>query len=345
MKELDEAFAMLHRDARAAPADLADARQRLMDEIDGVTPRRTRHRWVIPVAAAVGAIALAATIVVVRTAPSPDQELPLASAPEVLNKAADITDVGAVDKPIKPGQYRYIAEHRWTTYNNVIGPEKKERYPYLQEELLERWIPADPGGIRQVRRTRLGEPKYLVDVPADVAARLRNNQVPDSDRRGKCQKAGAPVNSGDFDCDQLDRADFYAALPQDPRMLYKQLDALAAQYGAQKAPGLFKIGIDALTRGLMPARVRAQWYRALALIPGVRVIERRTTVDGRSGIALGLDDDREHQELVIDLVTGESIGTRTTAGPQPSNPLVKPGTEIGASTITTSVVSSIGAKS
>ncbi|ALG08654.1 CU044_5270 family protein [Kibdelosporangium phytohabitans] len=345
MKELDEAFAMLHRDARAAPAGLADARQRLMDEIDGVRPRRARRRWAIPVAAAAGAIALAAAVVVVRTAPSPGEELPLASAPEVLNKAADITDVGAVDKPIEPGQYRYVAERRWITYGVPDGTKKKTIYPYLQEELIERWIPAVPNGIRQIRRTSIGEPKNLADMPADAGARIAASRVPDETRTGRCKNIGAPAGPGGIECDTLDRFDFYAALPRDPVQLNKQLDALATQYGPQKPSMMFKAGIDALTRGLMTAQLRAQWYRALALIPGVRVIERRTTVDGRSGVALGLDDQRERQELVIDMVTGEFIGTRTLAGPQPSNPAIEPGTEIGASTITTSVVSTLGATS
>lgn len=92
----------------------------------------------------------------------------------------------------------------------------------------------------------------------------------------------------------------------------------------------------------MPASLRASWYRALAKIPGIEVMSAETNLDGRSGVALGLDDQNEIRQLIIDPVGGGFIGERQVAGVPPESPWIKRGTEIGASAITTSVASGLG---
>jgi len=89
----------------------------------------------------------------------------------------------------------------------------------------------------------------------------------------------------------------------------------------------------------MPADLRAQWYRALALLDGVTAFEQGVTLDGRTGVAIGTQSPLERRELIIDPATGD-IGERTTAGPEPYHPWIAPGTVTGS--ITTTVVDGIG---
>ena len=105
---------------------------------------------------------------------------------------------------------------------------------------------------------------------------------------------------------------------------------------------MFHFGTEILRAGQMPAELRAQWYRALAKIPGMTVLAAETNLDGRTGVALGLDDRHEIRQLIIDPATGGFIGERTVAGAEPSEAWIKPGTELGASAITTAVAGGLG---
>nr|WP_052478698.1 CU044_5270 family protein [Kibdelosporangium sp. MJ126-NF4]CEL20060.1 putative RNA polymerase sigma (70) factor [Kibdelosporangium sp. MJ126-NF4]CTQ97284.1 putative RNA polymerase sigma (70) factor [Kibdelosporangium sp. MJ126-NF4] len=344
MKELDEAFDLLHREARGAPADLADARQRLLDEIDGIKPRPARRRWMIPVAAA-AAVAVAATVVTVRIDWSDKPELPLAA--DVLNKAADIAAVGAVDIPVGPGQYRYIVSQGSSviTVPGRSGTTGRADYPYLRQQRIERWIPADPNGLLQERRTAIGKPVYIGTEPEPATGPTQVKKLTTTED-GIRQRTCTSVEelSGYFGCDAPNTSAFYTdTLTGDPDLLYDKLTTLTMKNGAKPTPStMFGTGVDILSRGLMPAQLRAKWYRVLAKIPGVSVIDRRTIPDGRTGIALGLDDERGRRELIIDPATGEFIGEHTVAGPKPENPLIKPGTVMNTSAITTSVVNGLG---
>jgi hypothetical protein len=74
----------------------------------------------------------------------------------------------------------------------------------------------------------------------------------------------------------------------------------------------------------------------------MKVLAAEVNLDGRTGVALGLDDQHQLRQLIIDPNTGQFIGERTIAGAQPNEPWIKPGTEIGASAITTAVADRIG---
>ena len=116
---------------------------------------------------------------------------------------------------------------------------------------------------------------------------------------------------------------FYATLPHDPAQLYKKLQNLTKGRGSTPA-AMFHFGTEILRAGQMPAELRAQWYRALAKIPGMTVLAAETNLDGRTGVALGLDDRHEIRQLIIDPATGGFIGERTVAGAEPSEAWIKP---------------------
>ncbi|WP_410565302.1 CU044_5270 family protein [Amycolatopsis sp. cmx-4-61] len=364
MNELDETLELLHRDARTAPADLSAARARLLAELDAGTvlplrPKRAR-RFALPVAAAVaGVTAVAVTVVAQQRPPAPAPgpaagppapapvptsaapDVRLMSAVQVLTRAADLT-VGAADQPVGPGQFRYIAEHTWVQRGVQTGDSTG--YTYLWEQEVDRWIPADEHDVWQETRKILNTGKFLGgSVPREQAP---EPEITDTDQgrwQGRCgdffPKAKPPKKCGDPA--DWDSPAFYAALPPDPAALYAKLQQLTKARGSTPSV-MFHFGTEILRAGQMPAKLRAQWYRALAKIPGIKVLAASTNLDGRTGVALGLDDRHEIRQLIIDPVTGGFIGERTIAGSEPEQPWLKPGTELGASAIRTAVTGRLG---
>ncbi|MFI5585486.1 CU044_5270 family protein [Amycolatopsis sp. NPDC051758] len=360
MNELDETLELLHRDARTAPADLSAARAKLMAELGpGATvlplrPKRAR-RFALPVAAAVAGV-VAVTVVVVQagssgpaatpqaapSAPvSSSPQIRLMSATEVLNRAADLS-VGAVDQPVGPGQFRYVAEHTWVGRGVQTGDTTG--YTYLWEQQIERWIPADAHDVWQEDRKILTTGKFLGgSVPQSQAPEPELTSTDQGRWQGRCGDffpKSKPAKKCDDPAD-WDSPAFYATLPHDPAQLYTKLQELTKGRGSTPA-AMFHFGTEILRAGQMPAELRAQWYRALAKIPGMTVLAAETNLDGRTGVALGLDDRHEIRQLIIDPATGGFIGERTVAGAEPSEAWIKPGTELGASAITTAVAGRLG---
>ncbi|WP_410638811.1 CU044_5270 family protein [Amycolatopsis sp. lyj-346] len=363
MNELDETLELLHRDARTAPADLSAARARLLAELDAgsvvpLRPGRLR-RFALPVAAAVAGV-VAVTVVVVQprpaapgpaaappvrtTSPAPTAAAPdvrLMSAVQVLTRAADLT-VGASDQPVGPGQFRYVAEHTWVQRGVQTGDATG--YTYLWEQEVGRWIPADEHDVWQETRKILSTGKFLGgSVPQSQAPEPSVTNTDQGRWQGRCgdffPKSKPAKKCGDPS--DWDSPAFYAALPRDPAALYAKLQQLTKGRGSTPSV-MFHFGIEILRAGQMPAQLRAQWYRALAKIPGITVLAAETNLDGRTGVALGLDDRHEIRQLIIDPVTGGFIGERTIAGAEPRQPWLKPGTELGASAITTAVADRLG---
>ncbi|WP_209441370.1 CU044_5270 family protein [Amycolatopsis vancoresmycina] len=369
MNELDETLGLLHREARTAPADLTAARARLLAELDAERPApvvpRHRRRFVLPIAAAAaGVVAVTAVAVLQRppdprpaaappvpsAAPAPDPDpdptaavpdIRLMSAVQVLTRAADLT-VGAADQPVGPGRFRYVAEHTWVQRGVQTGDGKG--YTYLWEQQVDRWIPADEHDVWQETRKILHTGKFLGgSVPQSQAPEPPVDDTDQGQWQGRCgdffPQAKPPKKCGD--ATDWDSPAFYAALPHDAAALYAKLKDLTKHRGSTPSV-MFHFGIEILRAGQMPAPLRAQWYRALAKIPGITVLAASTNLDGRTGVALGLADSHEIRQLIIDPATGAFIGERTIAGPQPDEPWIKPGTELGASAITTAVADRLG---
>jgi hypothetical protein len=368
MHELDETLELLHRDARKAPADLSAARAKLMAELDAgstvvpLRPRRAR-RFGLPIAAAVAGV-VAVTVVVVQTgssgptagpAPAPPApstnpganptanwpDIKLMSATQVLDRAADLS-VGAVDQPVGPGQFRYVGEHTWVGRGVQTGDATG--YTYLWEQQVDLWIPANAHDVWQQNRKILDTGKFLGG--SQPQSQSPEPEITDTDQgqwQGRCGDffpKSKPAKKCDDPTD-WDSPAFYAKLPHDPAALYAKLQSLTKGRGSTPS-AMFHFGIEILRAGVMPAELRAQWYRALAKIPGMTVLAAETNLDGRTGVALGLDDRHEIRQLIIDPVTGRFIGERSIAGAEPDQPWIKPGTELGASAITTAVTGNLG---
>lgn len=141
--------------------------------------------------------------------------------------------------------------------------------------------------------------------------------------------------------DDWDGPAFYQGLPRGAEPLYQWLRDATAHRGSTPS-GMFHYGMQVLRAGLMPADLRADWYRALAMIDGVRVVGTVTTPDGRTGLALGFDEPRERRELILDPTNGDFIGERMVAGTEPDYPWIAPGTVTSLVSVTTTVVDGMG---
>ncbi|MCE6995901.1 CU044_5270 family protein [Saccharothrix sp. S26] len=354
MRELDDALDQLHHDVRTADVPLDAVRARVLAAAADSTGRKRRGGtwWLAPVAVA-AAVALITGVVTTgnRNAPaagtSPDAPVnvePL-SAREYLTKAADA--ITAVDQPLAPGQYRFVAVHGWYSHSVVTGdpvgaPEQPGGYTYLVESRSGTWIPQDVTEEWATQRMSPGGVKWLGGtVPQSEAP------VPEPDasgeRRGRCGLFFPESQPKKVCADLEDRDDpeFYTRLPRDPQALLQWLRESTTQGGGEPA-AVFHWALQLLSTGLVPADLRASLYRALALLDGVTVADGAADLDGRVGVAVTVEDVHERRELVVDPATGDFIGERTVTGPQPHKSYLAPGTVTGYSSITTKVVDGIG---
>lgn len=104
-----------------------------------------------------------------------------------------------------------------------------------------------------------------------------------------------------------------ADLPRDPKALTRRIEAAPRDKGATDMEHVFDTISELLRTGLVPADLRAGMFEALAALPGIVITDRQTTLDGRSGTALGLNSAQglERHEVIIDQASGAYLGERT----------------------------------
>ncbi|GAB1692567.1 CU044_5270 family protein [Krasilnikovia sp. M28-CT-15] len=307
-------------------------------------PRRTR-RWVMWTAAAA---AVAAGALVAPSLPLGGRAPIDSAAAAVLTTAAAKIDTS--DRPIQPGQYRYLASHRWNT-TFLTSPNGKN-LAYISEKLDEVWVPSVWSQQWMTRSTTTGKYKWIVGTEQEAKAA---GVQPERAEQGPAQVAPC----GDFNAKddgrrpcvglpaggwQTPTEEWMAALPRDPHKLLERLraDAPGAEEGNDRGDvELLVYAADALRTGLLPADLRAALYRALALVPALKVVESSANLDGRIGTALGMDTDGERHDILIDPATGEFIGERQTNTRAADG--VKADTTTSYTAVSTSTVHKIGA--
>jgi hypothetical protein len=345
--ELERALAGLYMDIKTNQRGLTKVRENLMVVVDdqaqprlgttgtdtvetGEDARRRRplRRW-LAAAAAVAVLAaggVLAQTVLFSTA--------TAQAQEVLTSAADVA-ARAKDPVLAPGQYRYVATHAW--WMKTIGKERRS-FSFLNENLIETWIPADPNGEWLRRRRETGNRKWVTGSEAEAraagaGAMIEGTPWPDQRAKGGNFVENAPEH-GNW---QFPKPAFLASLPTDPEQLYERL---GEDSGGGKQSLVY--AADALRSGLMPAAARANLLRALTYLPGLDVTDGAADLDGHKGVALGISEDGERQEIILNPSTGEVIGEREVSDSMFAD--IPKGTVTSYSSITTAVVDHIGAK-
>ena len=104
------------------------------------------------------------------------------------------------------------------------------------------------------------------------------------------------------------------SLPTDPRTLLSQIYGFDQANGEGAALGsdgeaFVTIG-DLIRETIVPPSTAAALYRAAALIPGVTLISRVTTVEGRPGIAIAWTNSQSRYEWIFDPTTLQYLGER-----------------------------------
>ncbi|WP_439659243.1 CU044_5270 family protein [Lentzea sp. HUAS TT2] len=261
------------------------------------------------------------------------------SAAEELTKAADLAS-RVVEQPIAPGQFRYVRS-RYEGITVEYGSEKATYSEIVQEQ----WIPADRRDEWLFRNQNVST-KWLEGHEGDGDPRSGSAFKDGQEFRAKCGNysyfaEGQPdrCTNGSF---HNPTPEFVAALPKDPAALLARLKE-AGQTGDSGA--LMQAG-EALNSGQYPAEVRANIFRALALLPGLVVTDKQANLDGKEGVALGMKYYDDFAEIIIDPADGEYIGRRATVAedqPEEKGGLEK-GTVRSSSAVTTKIVGSLGAR-
>lgn len=130
------------------------------------------------------------------------------------------------------------------------------------------------------------------------------------------------------------------SLPRDPQALLDIIYERTKGAGKSRENAAFVAIADGLRGGAVPAGLRATLYKAAALIPGAIVGDRQATIDGRTGIAIGIPspDGGLRDDIIIDPASGLVIGEQDVLlKDYPGSPA---GTVVSWTSVRTSVVDS-----
>ncbi|MFG1994264.1 CU044_5270 family protein [Actinoplanes sp. NPDC048988] len=325
--ELDEALHDLYPVPGEDAGALRRVRTRVLAEIEE-RPADRRRRWPrLPLAVAAVLVAVAVVAMALRGSAPP---VAMVEVAQTLNTAAD-AQTRALDGPIPAGSYRYIATHSLhAAYNPGVAG--------LFGTREETWVPADPSAQWFLLRTDTGERTRLLGTDEQVKGSGLDARSSPERLSGRCGNfypaAGDPCAApGNW---QSPTAAFLAELPRDPRRLYDRLRTDTKGHGQDRDQEVLVYVTDALRSGLIPADLRAALYRALTYLPPLEISERRVTLDGRAGTALGITAAGKQQEIVIDPVTGAFIGERKRLTEDQDG--VPAGTVVGSSTVRYAIV-------
>ncbi|MBL7501312.1 CU044_5270 family protein [Frankia sp. CNm7] len=339
--------------AEPAPAQLAQARRRLLDRVaavdespepgatvTGATARRRgrRRRFVTArraVAVAVAAVVAAAGLFAVDTLRVGGSAGATAEAATLLEQAA-VNSAGTADPPVGPAQYRKITVR--AVWSSTVNDEHGDEVTWLDEEIIETWIPADPARPWVLRRSGR-QPVHWFD-PADEAA-VRGMGFMTPPQPTLIRAAGGAFYGPAAPGWQNPTPDFVASLPRDPGQLLDRIYRDSKGQGRSRHGEALVFIADLLRGGFVPVDLRAALFRAATGIPGVEVTDHAANLAGRAGVAIGRDEGGDtRQEIIFDPATGEYIGEREVVLRDGWMSGVPAGTAISYTAVTTEVVDS-----
>jgi hypothetical protein len=346
-EELDRALAALRpveepddRTFRRAKAELlvaAGGREPAPEPGSAPPPRRRRWAWLAASAGTVAAVV--ASVLVVQTVQF-DDAMPSAAAVRQLNSAA--ARIEAVDEPLAPGQYRYIATHAWWMAS-------MDEYSYLAENLMETWVPADVTQEWLWRRDVTGARKWVAG--SEEEARKAGFPIdeagwPEGEWRAPCGDWFAE-DEGREPCAtpgswQVPNEEFLASLPRDTQALYDRLRTDTEGRGQDPDLEMVVYVADVLRTGQVPADLRAALYRALAKVPNLEITEQVANLDGVEGTAFGISAKGMRHDVIVDPKTGQFIGERQVTEEGFEN--IPAGTVMEYTSVTTAVVAAMGVR-
>jgi hypothetical protein len=348
-QDLDEALAALNSEVPAGEKALAGARAELMAAAVSpvvIKPKRHKARWIAVIGTAA---AVLASVLVVQTISTRSP----ATVSETLDQAAE--RIGASDLVVKPGQYLYVNMHTWN-YAMAMKEGNPSRLSFLREGTTQIWVPADRTQEWLWRVDLTGKRKWMSGSEADATPDMRESMPPPA-----VPNCGVSGGTGKECRNKLDLSmpwyAYVANLPTDPRQLYDQLrrdsalglgmpPARGVEHGAldhsHDDANMFTFVVSTIHGGLATAAQRPALYKALAMMPGLEVIERTTNLDGKPGTGIALTHGKTRYELIVDPATGQPIGQRQTALEAIGD--IPAGTVYDETALSTAVVDKIGDK-
>jgi hypothetical protein len=229
--------------------------------------------------------------------------------------------IAVSDRPMALHQYRFVETHAW--WLGTFG-----LHQHLTEHRLRQWIPVHPEREWVLERELTGAQTWL----SGSAEEAREDGF---DLRDVAPVGRFRARYGDFDTSrdseddfgiELDTVfcprprtprrgswqsptpEFLERLPRDPAALLARLreDNPGSWFGP------FAAAVTALRTTLVPAELRAAFFRALSALPGVSFAEDAQNVDGHACVALVHDAGRTRTELLLDPADGQFAGERDT---------------------------------
>lgn len=310
---------------------LSRGRAALFGRMTATAPRRSHRGMKIAGLGALAAGALTAALVltnVVGLAGWRGGAEPAAA--EVLHSAA-LAAVESSDPVLGQGQYLLVATS--SVHSATIQTRDGENAAYLFSSEDELYIPADRED--DWVWSRHAPSVYQTFGPASAAAAATAEPPHPGETDELLQAPGGAFYGGEAGGGYGDLAD----LPRDPVQLLNHIYRVTLGAGPSPDGEALVYIADRLRTGVVPADLRAAFYEAAALIPGVTITEEQATLDGRTGIAIGRDEGSSfRQEIIIDPDTGLFIGEReiTLTGLLD----IPAGTAVSWSAVTTSVTDS-----
>lgn len=266
--------------------------------------------------------------------------------------------IAVSDRPVAQHQYRYVETHAW--WLGTFGPHQ-----HLSEHRLRQWIPARPECPWVLERELTGAQTWLTgsaeeavadgfdlrsiapvgrfsapygefdtDLGADLDDEDLGSTLHGQFHSALCAPAPRPPRRGSW---QSPTTEFLQRLPRDPQVLLDRLreDNPGSWFGP------FNAAVTALRTTLVPAELRAAFYRALVALPGVSIDEDVANVDGHASVAIVHDAGRTRTELMVDPVDGQFAGERDTLRAD-SRCGLRAGTVISSTAVRTAVVDAPG---
>ncbi|WP_394249063.1 CU044_5270 family protein [Arthrobacter pityocampae] len=305
------------------PATLARGRERLMRATQSeaaaqhhedvfmtsheTTRRSTQVRFRRGFTLVAAAAVFLTGVLVVSDVVLPDPQPLSAEAAAVLEDAAAAT-IRTSDPVVLPGQYLKVETDALTGASSVADGQQISWQVTTTDEL---YIPADTNR-EWIWNRQAPVPTETAPEAVKEAARLQPTVDPATYAAltGVFRAPGGAFGKGEqytiIGAPLTDTDD----LPRDPQALLDRI--YEHTKGAGKTPDLeaFETIVESLRTGIIPADLRAAFYQAAALIPGVEVMDRQATIDGRTGIAIGkaTPEGGSRQDIIIDPASGLVIG-------------------------------------
>jgi hypothetical protein len=289
--------------------------------LGGVRRRRPR-RAVIALGAAIAAAGAALAIVSgldeghVQPAP--------ATAKEALRRLATVAEQSKGPGVPADHQYFYVASEGTELSSAFPTSDPKDAFSYTYTKRREIWLSVGKSG--RLTQTQDGELHWL--SPQDKANWIRFGSPKMEDTGGPDSTSMDPIGHyfiGDerFTTQQLE--DFRPT----PRELFDRLRSRVGDRGQSPDGEVFVEIADALREAPQTPALRATLYRALALVPGVRLLGNVHDRLGRAAVGVAFTEHTGmRQELLFDPHTSEVLNEREVVTEHVQGLSAAPGTVV-----------------